>query len=190
MPVGGLVTPNAAQPLTTIVPLDPIWVRFKVSEAQYLAFKKCGQARRHQAFPCNYCSPITPCFPTPATSTNTLNQVDPRTGTLEMQARIPQSAACLLPGQFGRVRYVAEHRTGAILVPQRAVQQNQSMQIRLSWSAPETRSRRARQDRSARRRCLADRTGSEARRSRDRGRPAYRAARRCCESDALLAPRR
>src|SRR5882724_2730623 len=37
VPVGGLVTANAAQPLTTIVPLDTIWVRFKVSEAQYLA---------------------------------------------------------------------------------------------------------------------------------------------------------
>ena len=40
VPVGGLVTPNSAQPLTTIVPLDPIWVRFKVSEAQYLAFRE------------------------------------------------------------------------------------------------------------------------------------------------------
>src|ERR1051325_7603712 len=39
VPVGGLVNPNATQPLTTIVPLDPIWVRFKVSEAQYLAFQ-------------------------------------------------------------------------------------------------------------------------------------------------------
>src|SRR4029077_15203895 len=38
VPVGGLVNPNATQPLTTIVPLDPIWVRFKVSEAQYLAY--------------------------------------------------------------------------------------------------------------------------------------------------------
>ena len=35
-PVGGMVTPNAQQPLTTIVPLDPVWVRFKVSEAQHL----------------------------------------------------------------------------------------------------------------------------------------------------------
>jgi membrane fusion protein (multidrug efflux system) len=33
-----------------------------------------------------------------------------------------------LPGQFARVRYVAEHRTGVILIPQRAVQQNQSLQ--------------------------------------------------------------
>lgn len=44
VPVGGLVNPNAAQPLTNVVPLDPIWVRFKVSEAQYLSFvgKKGG----------------------------------------------------------------------------------------------------------------------------------------------------
>ena len=34
--VGGLVSKTAAQPLTTIVPLDPIWVRFKISEAEYL----------------------------------------------------------------------------------------------------------------------------------------------------------
>ena len=40
VPVGGLVTANSAQPLTTIVPLDPMWVRFKVSESQYLEFQK------------------------------------------------------------------------------------------------------------------------------------------------------
>src|SRR5271170_3525286 len=40
VPVGGLVNANAQQPLTTIVPLDPIWVRFKVTESQYLSFRK------------------------------------------------------------------------------------------------------------------------------------------------------
>jgi membrane fusion protein (multidrug efflux system) len=54
--------------------------------------------------------------------------VDPRTGTLELQAEVPNPQHRLLPAQFGRVRYVAEHRTGVILVPQRAVQQNQSIQ--------------------------------------------------------------
>src|SRR5260221_7422 len=38
--VGGLVSHNAAQPLTTIVPLDPIWVRFKVSESEYLTYQR------------------------------------------------------------------------------------------------------------------------------------------------------
>jgi len=60
--------------------------------------------------------------------TNTLNQVDPRTCTLEVQAEFPNPQHKLLPGQFGRIRYVSEHRTDAILIPQRAVQQNQSLQ--------------------------------------------------------------
>ncbi|MBC8167259.1 MAG: efflux RND transporter periplasmic adaptor subunit, partial [Bryobacteraceae bacterium] len=34
----------------------------------------------------------------------------------------------LLPGQFGRVRYRASERNGVIVVPQRAIQQLQSVQ--------------------------------------------------------------
>jgi len=67
-------------------------------------------------------------FPPSGKVANSLNQVDPRTGTLELQAEFPNPRHRLLPGQFGRVRYVAERRTGVILVPQRAVQQNQSIQ--------------------------------------------------------------
>ncbi|MBV9036012.1 MAG: biotin/lipoyl-binding protein, partial [Acidobacteriaceae bacterium] len=37
--VGGLVSKSSSSPLTTIVPLDPIWVRFKVSEAEYLEYQ-------------------------------------------------------------------------------------------------------------------------------------------------------
>ena len=128
VPVGGLVNPNAAQPLTTIVPLDPIWVRFKVSEAQYLAFmgKKGGPAKEGPTLELILAD--NSVFPQTGKVTNSLNQVDPRTGTLELQAEFPNPQHRLLPGQFGRVRYVAEHRTGVILVPQRAVQQNQSIQ--------------------------------------------------------------
>jgi membrane fusion protein (multidrug efflux system) len=128
VPVGGLVNPNAAQPLTTIVPLDPIWVRFKVSEAQYLDFmgKKGGPAKQGPALQLVLAD--NSVFPSPGRIANTLNQVDPRTGTLELQAEFPNPQRRLLPGQFGRVRYVSERRTGVILVPQRAVQQNQSIQ--------------------------------------------------------------
>lgn len=126
VPVGGLVTPSAAQPLTTIVPLDPIWVRFKVSEAQYLALKNTPQQKPpvlHLTLADNS------VFPYPGAITNALNQVDSRTGTLEMQAKFPNPQHKLLPGQFGRVRYVSDRRAGALLVPQRAVQQNQSIQM-------------------------------------------------------------
>ena len=126
VPVGGLVNPNATQPLTTIVPLDPIWVRFKVSEAQYLAYKKGGLAKEGPRLELILADDSV--FPQAGKVANSLNQVDPRTGTLELQAEFPNPQHQLLPGQFGRIRYVAEHRTGVILVPQRAVQQNQSIQ--------------------------------------------------------------
>jgi membrane fusion protein (multidrug efflux system) len=126
VPVGGLVTPGASQPLATIVPLDPIWVRFKVSEAQYLALKgrPAGKTPNLQLILADNSR-----FPSPGKVTNALNQVDARTGTLELQAEFANPQHKLLPGQFGRVRYVADHRTGVILVPQRAVQQNQSLQL-------------------------------------------------------------
>jgi membrane fusion protein (multidrug efflux system) len=125
VPVGGLVTPNAAQPLTTIVPLDPIWVRFKVSEAQLMALR--GGAAK-QSPPLELILADNSHFPHAGKITNTLNQVDPRTGTLEVQAEFANPERRLLPGQFARVRYVAERRTNVILIPQRAVQQSQSIQ--------------------------------------------------------------
>src|ERR1035438_8513327 len=99
VPVGGLVNPNAAQPLTTIVPLDPIWVRFKVSEAQYLAFmgKKAGPAKDEPALQLLLAD--NSVFPPAGKVSNSLNQVDPRTGTLELQAEFPNPGQRLLPGQ-------------------------------------------------------------------------------------------
>ena len=125
VPVGGLVTANAQQPLTTIVPLDPIWVRFKVTEAQYLAFKRRGELF---AAPLNLVLADNSEFPQKGHITNTLNQVDPKTGTLELQASFPNPRATLLPGQFGKIRMETDLRKNVLLVPQRAVQQLQNMQ--------------------------------------------------------------
>jgi membrane fusion protein (multidrug efflux system) len=125
VPVGGLVTPGAQQPLSTIVPLDPIWVRFKVSESQYLALKN---APPQKAPALHLTLADNTVFPQTGTIANALNQVDARTGTLEIQAEFPNPQHKLLPGQFGRVRYVIDRRSGVLLVPQRAVQQNQSIQ--------------------------------------------------------------
>jgi membrane fusion protein, multidrug efflux system len=132
VPVGGLVTANAQQPLTTIVPLDPIWIRFKVTEAQYLSFKKNPTLLR---------SPLTLIladaseFPQKGRIQNTLNQVDPKTGTLELQASFPNPQHTLLPGQFGQVRVETELRRNVVLVPQRAIQQLQSVQTVLTVNA-------------------------------------------------------
>jgi membrane fusion protein (multidrug efflux system) len=128
IPVGGLVTPNSAQPLTTIVPLDPIWVRFKVTEAEYLSWTKRGKRMLGDGLPLTLILADNSEFPSKGHVENALNQVDPKTGTLELQARFPNPRHTLLPGQFGRVRVQVDERTNGIAVPQRAVQQLQNMQ--------------------------------------------------------------
>jgi len=125
VPVGGLVTPNASQPLTSIVPLDPIWLRFKISESQYLAYQRRRPAPEQSHLELVLADETL--FPNRGRIENTQNQVDSRTGTLELQASFPNPQHTLLPGQFGRVRFRTEERKNVILVPQRAVQQVQSM---------------------------------------------------------------
>jgi membrane fusion protein (multidrug efflux system) len=125
VPVGGLVNATSQQPMTTIVPLDPIWVRFKVTESEYLTFKKRGNLTQSSlALILADGSP----FPARGRVENTANEVDPKTGTLELQARFPNPRHFLLPGQFGRVRIETEIRKGVMVIPQRAVQQLQNMQ--------------------------------------------------------------
>ncbi len=133
--IGGLVSRNSTQPLTTIIPLDTIWVRFQMSESEYLGFQK------RQASPQNLKSPLelvladNSTFPFEGHIQNTVNSVDAKTGTLEMQATFPNPKRALLPGQFGRVRMRAEDRPNAILVPQRAVQELQGMTSVFTLSA-------------------------------------------------------
>ena len=129
IPVGGLVTPNSPQPLTTIVPLDPIWVRFKVTETEYLSWSKRGLKMLGGALPLKLILADECDFPWPGHTENSLNQVDPKTGTLELQARFPNPQHTVLPGQFGRVRVHVEERHNALIVPQRAVQQLQNLQM-------------------------------------------------------------
>ena len=129
VPVGGLVSRNSAEPLTTVVPLNPIWVRFNVSETEQLEFRKRAQAPLELTFGDG--SP----YPQQGRIQNTVNQVDSRTGTLEMQATFPNPQGVLLPGQFARVRIRVKDRAHALLVPQRAVQELQGTQSVFTVSA-------------------------------------------------------
>jgi membrane fusion protein, multidrug efflux system len=125
--VGGLVTRTSAQPLTTIVPLDQIWVRFQVSEAEYLAYQRQDRAQMHGQHLQLILADST-VHPYAGRIENTVNQVDPRTGTLQIQATFPNPQHTILPGQFGRVRIRVNDRQNVILVPQKAVQEVQGLQ--------------------------------------------------------------
>jgi membrane fusion protein (multidrug efflux system) len=130
IPVGGMVTKTSLQPLAVIVPLDPIWVRFKVSEAEYLNFQGRTEKDKNLArtSPFELVLANGTVHPHKGHFENTLNQVDSKTGTLELQATFPNPQHNLLPGQFGRVRIASTERKNVILVPQRAVQEMQGLQ--------------------------------------------------------------
>ena len=126
--VGGLVSKSAAQPLTTIVPLDPIWVRFKVSEAEYLTYQGSKDVQQSVNLPIRLILADDSVFPSEGRIRNAVNQVDLKTGTLEIQGTFPNPGHTILPGQFGRVRLRTNEARNVIVVPQRAVQELQSMQ--------------------------------------------------------------
>jgi membrane fusion protein (multidrug efflux system) len=118
---GGLVTRTSTMPLTTIVPLDPIWVRFKVSESEYLTMQRTADEARVLQRPIEMVLADGRVHPYPGRFQNTVNQVDAKTGTLELQATFPNPQHTVLPGQFGRVRPKTSEKKGVLLVPQKAL---------------------------------------------------------------------
>src|SRR6185295_15752884 len=98
--VGGLVTRSSVQPLTTIVPLDPVWVRFQVSESEVPLF----QDAKSGSLPIELTLGDGTVSRQHGRIENTLNSVNTRTGTLEVQAAFANPDHSVLPGQFVRVR--------------------------------------------------------------------------------------
>src|SRR5438094_2239925 len=101
--VGGLVTRNSAQPLTTIVPLDVIWVRFKLSENEYFNYEQRRASALNKSIPVQLVLADGQTYPHEGRVQNTVNQVDSKTGTIEVQAIFQNPDHTLLHVKFGRL---------------------------------------------------------------------------------------
>jgi membrane fusion protein (multidrug efflux system) len=127
---GSLVGPNENGLLTRIVQVQPIWVRFSLSDQTLLALRKEIAAK-------TVTSPAThrlevelvladgTTHPERGRVNFSDSMIDMRTGSVELRAEFPNGERTLLPGQFVRVQLLGIERPKAILVPQRAVQQGQ-----------------------------------------------------------------
>src|SRR5213082_1662405 len=51
--------------------------------------------------------------------------LDPKTGSIRYEVTFPNPAIALRPGQFGKVRFVADMKKGALVIPQEAVNELQ-----------------------------------------------------------------
>ena len=126
---GNLVGRGQSTLLTTLSSLDPIHVRFSISEQDYLELRRsgAGQDPERQSPPVfELVLADGSVHPEKGAVVFADRNVDSATGTLLMEVAFPNPGGIVRPGQFGRVRVPIRRIPGAILVPQRAVQEMQA----------------------------------------------------------------
>jgi membrane fusion protein (multidrug efflux system) len=129
--VGSLVNP-AGGPITTVSTVDPIKVYFTVSEQEYLDFvRRFPTAEQRQSDlrdrPIELILADGIPHPYKGRFYFADRQVDVRTGAIRVAALFPNPGNSLRPGQYGRVRLSVTTEKGAVLIPQRAVNELQGI---------------------------------------------------------------
>jgi membrane fusion protein (multidrug efflux system) len=125
---GSYLTVGQQGLLTTVSQIDPIWVNFSVSENELLSYRD-QIAKGQLKFPANRDFTVEvvladgSVFPQRGHINFAAPSFDPATGTFLVRTELPNPAGTLRPGQFVRARVFGSSRPGAILIPQRAVQQ-------------------------------------------------------------------
>jgi membrane fusion protein, multidrug efflux system len=128
---GNLVGRGESTLLTTISQINPILFKVGVTEADYLRVARQVIAAGKSSGGSRAGIELTLADGTLYPQTGKINTVeravDPSTGTLGMELVFPNPQQILRPGQYGRVRILLDTKRGALLVPQRAVQELQSI---------------------------------------------------------------
>ena len=127
--IGDLVGPSDAQPLMTMSTVDPIKAYLKISEQDYLKFaRRVEQARSagQLAPPAEIILADGTLYPHQGKFSAVDREVDQQTGTIRLAALFPNPDNVLRPGGFVRVRVTVRNIPGALLVPQRAVNELQT----------------------------------------------------------------
>ena len=126
--IGNLVNPTTV--LTSVSQINPIKAYFSISEQEYLHYAERINAEAQKEVPTNG-PPFDliladgSVYPYRGTGLLTNRQVDITTGTIQVICSFPNPRNLLRPGQFGRLRAAPEVRHGALLVPQKAVNELQ-----------------------------------------------------------------
>jgi len=120
--IGSLVAPNGDTALlTTLTRTDPVWVRFALSETEFARLR----ARETAAPEVKMAMADGSAYAEAGKLNFASSTVDANLGTVQMRAEFPNARLKVLPGQYVRVQVIAGTQQ-AIVVPQSAVQQNES----------------------------------------------------------------
>jgi membrane fusion protein (multidrug efflux system) len=127
--VGNLV--GTSTNMTTISQVNPIWAYFSISESDYLSrastFYQVISGKRMSSPIMDYIQANGSVYPQKGRIILVNREVASQTGTIQLAAAFPNEGAMLRPGGFGRVRFQTGLDRGALLIPQAAVIQVQSM---------------------------------------------------------------
>ncbi|EJO32425.1 efflux RND transporter periplasmic adaptor subunit [Achromobacter marplatensis] len=123
--------------LTTINALDPIYFTFDASEALYLKAMRAQEPNAAQT-QVEIRLQDEPDYAWRGRLDFTDNGIDPRSGTIRMRAVIENPRLFLTPGLFGNMRLASGSGTPALLIPDSAVQMDQTRKTVLTVSAEGT----------------------------------------------------
>src|SRR3989449_5374869 len=116
--------------LTTVSQVDPIYVQFPVSEQEYLRFRQRGPAAggdRERQYDLEITLADGATYPHRGTVAILDRAVGETTGTINIRGVLPNPGDLLRPGQYAKERAVIDPTKGALLIPQRAVQDVQGV---------------------------------------------------------------
>ena len=129
---GALVGKGEATHLATIEQIDPIWINFSQSSADFLRLREAmaaGKAKPAKERAVRLILENGREYPLPGRLLFTDLAVDPATGTVGLRAEFPNPQKLLLPGQFVNLRLPVAEAEGVVSVPQRAVQASPQGQV-------------------------------------------------------------
>ncbi len=126
--IGDLVTP--AEVLATLVQQDPIYVSFQVSEKTVVSTMQASREAGRETHEMPRLVPFLTLpngtrYQHPGKLDFLDNRVDPATGTVTVRTVFPNPDGLLIPGQYVDIRVQNENPRSALLIPQRAVQEDQ-----------------------------------------------------------------
>jgi membrane fusion protein (multidrug efflux system) len=113
--------------LNTVSQLDPIHVRFSVSEREYLYFAKLAESQgdKREKRSLELILADGSVHPQRGEVVSLDRNVDAQTGSINVEAAFANPTKLLRPGLFAKVRTVAETRQGVLVVPKRALKELQ-----------------------------------------------------------------
>lgn len=115
------------QSINTISAVGAMRVRFSITENDYLKFSQKLSPEDLRNLEVQFILNDGSVFPETGKLDFANREVDPATGSLLVQALVENKTHLLRPGQYVKVRFKAEEIKNAVLVPQQAINQMQSI---------------------------------------------------------------